>query len=851
MKKKARNKLIVITLMFGLLPPASGLSAGLAVAAGNGKKQYKLGQTLEAEKKFDQAAEAYLAALAEGPHNVEYRIAYQRAATQASVTLVRSGRESLEQGQYEEAYNAFRRAYQFDKTNQLAKDLAERALSLQRQVEGIAPVPVTQTPYGATLPIIGPPGVGGQGSGVRGQQPRTTDPGTTPVSIRSTDQQDQEEKDKVRETIIFRNQELEDIIRNLAGQINLNVVFDSTFRTRKTSYELRGVTVAQALDTILVSNNLFFEPVNDNTIVVAVDNTANRTRLQQMSVQTFYLKNSDDQTVQTIQTSLSALFGQRVFVVPNPQLRSLTVRTTPETLKLVSGIINALDKDKPEILVDVSIYEVSRTDLLEIGNQLLFEGFSQGTAGTLNNLGATAGQIITEQRLSLSIPTSIIRLLQTRGHSRLIDSLQVHALDGQQVTANVGQRIPVQTASLPSSFASVQPTQGQQPGQTAQDRLINSFNLGVPQIEYQDVGLNIEVTPTIYSDDDIKLEMNIETSGVAAGPTSLTPIFTQRRLKSVATVQTGQAAMMAAVAQNRREESRSSLPIIGFLPVIGRFFSIPTQRQNTTDLIITVTPHVIRSADIREEDRLAMSSGLQLMGISETVESFLERREQARKRMEDGGSRIETARRSLVLSPLSSVLSPLSFVDQGPGTKDQGPGPPGPRLTKEPGTKDQGPMSLPASSLQPPSASADRGDAGPVVRVQLQPGALQPQVGERLQVTVWARSDQAIQQANLVLRFNPAVLRVTAVTDGGGLSGGSGAARISFKNEGSGSVHITLRVAEKVPATLGSSPLAHLEFDVVGPGESALAVDNGASIFIKGDGRALECVATPAAILVK
>lgn len=641
--RRCGRSAIVVVLIGGLL-----LSA--PVQAGNGKKHYKLGQAREAEKKFDQAAEAYLMALAEAPDNIEYRIAYQRTATQASVMLVRQGREQLEQGQYEEAYNAFRRAYQFDKTNQLAKDLAERALNLQRQVEGIVPLRTTPTPYGALPPVPHPLSVVTD----QGQEPPTAD-------------REPRTRDKVRETIIFRNQELEDIIRNLAQQIELNVVFDSQFRSRKISYELRNVTLAQALDTILVSNGLFFEPLNDNTLVIAPDNAANRTRLQQMSVQTFYLKNSDEQTVQMIQTSLSALFGQRVFVVPNQQLRSLTVRATPETLKVVGNVINALDKDKPEILVDISIYEVSRNDLLEIGNQLLFEGFTQGTPGTLNNLAATAGQIITEQRLSLAIPTSIIRLLQTRGRSKLIDSLQVHALDGQQVTANVGQRIPVQTASLPSSFATVQPTQPGQQGQNIQDRFVNAFNLGVPQIEYQDVGLNIEITPTIYSDDDIKLEMNIETSGVAAGPTSLTPIFTQRRLKSVATVRTGQAAMMAAVAQNRREESRTSLPIIGFLPVIGRFFSIPTERQNTTDLIITVTPHVIRAADIREEDRLAMSSGLQLMGISETVESFLERREQARLRQRNQ-SEPSRAMNSVPITP--SI--PLVPVPPSPGLPSSG-----------------------------------------------------------------------------------------------------------------------------------------------------------------------------------
>ncbi|MCS6804531.1 MAG: hypothetical protein RMM98_13935 [Acidobacteriota bacterium] len=819
-----------------------GLSMPVPAGAASGKKHYRQAVALENEKKYDQAAEAYMLALSLEPDNLVYRIAYQRTATQASVMLVRQGREALEQGRYEEAYNLFRRAYQFDKTNELAKDLAERALDLQRKADGLAPAPLTETPYGASIPIIGP-------NPHSASQQRPTIP-----SAKDATKDDTTLSPLYQVQDITRaNDELENHIRDLAERIGLNIVFDSSFRSRKMPFRMKNVTIPQALDTLLMSNNLFFEPINDNTLLVAIDNTANRARLQQMSVQTFYLKNSDEQTVQTIQTNLSALFGQKVMVVPNAQLRSLTVRTTPETLKLVGNIIRALDKDKPEVLIDVSIYEVSRNDLLEIGNQLLYEGFLPSGSSvptrpsTLSNLAITAGQVITEQRLALAIPTSILRILQTRGNSKLIDSIQVHALDGQQVRANVGQRIPIQTASFPSSFATTTQTQPNQPPNQNQGGFLGgAFGLGVPQIEYQDVGLNIQITPTIYTDDDIKLEMEIETSGVAAGGTTLTPIFTQRRLKSVATVQTGQAAMMAAVAQNRKETSRGGLPVLGFLPVIGRFFSIPTDRTASTDLLITVTPHVIRSADIREEDQLAMSSGLQLMGLSDTIQSFLEKREQARRGRQSTDVTQKAAAAENKPKPAGSespagaspaLMGALSPSDTQILTNDQRALVPA--LTQS---------ALTQSSATPNVASnpldTKRADAG-TLAFMLYSDTHQPKVGQKLSVTVVAQAKEPIGQGSFVIHYSPAIWRLAQVTQSDVPMADGRYPAVSVNQTTDGMVEILVRMPEGMATRPAPVPLARLVFEVVGAGESVIAVATEATMFVSPDGRSFTCTAQP------
>jgi general secretion pathway protein D len=848
MRRKQLRQWLVIGIMIGLLSPTVAL-------AGNGKKQHKEGQRLEAAGQFDRAAEAYLAALAEEANNIQYRIAYQRTASQASVMLVRRGRELMEQSQYEEAYNVFRRAFQFDQTNQIAKDLTARALEMQRKVEGVSSAPVTQTPYGSPAPVT---------EQIRPQ----TNPPPANRDPQLPDASSGPSKQVERKTILFRNQTPQDIIKELAGQLGVNVVFDQTTIQRlrqRQDFEMREATVAQAFDSLLMSHRLFFEPLNDNSVLIALDSPQERMRIQQQSLQTFYLKSADPQMVMT---TIQSVFQQRVQVFANPERRALVARATPETLKLVGDLIQALDKDRPEVLIDINIYEVSQQDMREIGNQILFSGFlGEGQQarpnGTLEFLGATAGQILSEGRLALGIPSSVLRFLQTRGNSRLIDSLQVHAVDDKAVTANIGQRIPIRTATLPNSFGVLnQPTQPTQPNPN--DRPIGSgLGFGVEQIEYQDVGLNVEITPKIMNNEDIQLEMNIQTSGVLSGGNTLTPTFVNRTLKSMATVKSGQAAMMAGVAQKRNEVSRTSLPIIGFLPVVGRLFSIPTQRQNTIDLLITVTPHVIRGTDIREEDKLAMNAGSFQSGMTESIESFLEKREQARRQRQ-------------------RPQEVAQVREQGTGNRDQGPvRPPAPdprplipetvlsvnatgstsggatltralvptdSSTANLGTRnaEMNKDAMPSAIRHPPSAI---GRAEPV-QVQFALSENTPASGGSLKVTLLGSSGQDVQGANLVVTFNPAVLKPRDVVAGDMFSTSAETVNLSTKTDAAAGT-ITINITGSGAPGPKSGRVVLIAFDVISSGDSTVQIDRTASKFVAANGALLDCIAKPLAITAK
>ncbi len=162
--------------------------------------------------------------------------------------------------------------------------------------------------------------------------------------------------------IVARNQDLDDLIQALAEKSGLNVLFDSTFRSRKRNVQLRGLSPRLALDGILQANNLFAEPINDKTIIVALDNTANRFRLEPKITRTFHLKVANPSSVQMIQTAISALYGQRIMVVPNAELRALSIRTTPEYMKQVEDVLNAIDRPPETKNIAVTVYFLAASE---------------------------------------------------------------------------------------------------------------------------------------------------------------------------------------------------------------------------------------------------------------------------------------------------------------------------------------------------------------------------------------------------------------------------------------------------------------------------------------------------------
>lgn len=212
-------------------------------------------------------------------------------------------------------------------------------------------------------------------------------------------------------------------------------------------------------------------------------------------------------------------------------------------------------------------------------------------ASNLFGIGGGAGTII-------GLPPSSLSLLQSKGNSKLLANTQIHALDGEQNQTIVGRSVPVK---LGSSYL------GSYTGTSTSTSTGTANNGYVDNIQYRDAGLVIDVTPVITNEGYVQIKMKLESSNVEATGTNatLTPSFTKRSLTTISRVQDGVTA------------------VIGMIPILGRLFTSPQQTSSQSDIIITVTPHIIRSAVIKPEDHLARLSGTQQAGISQSIEDVV------------------------------------------------------------------------------------------------------------------------------------------------------------------------------------------------------------------------------------
>jgi general secretion pathway protein D len=292
------------------------LSSPVPALAGNGKKAFKKGVEHEQSQRWDQAAEQFALALVDDPGNAEYKLHYFRSIANASIMLTQRGDRLAEQKDYAAAYQAYRQAFSYDPTNELAGQKMRFMLKLQG---------------------IEPEEDGPEDRLMKAKYERSSATIQIPASKRLfTD-------------VIYRNTSLKAIIDSLGESLSLNVIYDTDFKDDKKNvdFELRNVTKGKALELLLFTNKLFYVQADARTIIVAPDQPQNRARYQNLSVRTFYLRNADVAEVRTLIQQVVATKN----LVPNKQQNSLTVRDTPANLELIQSIISTNDKDRAEVLI--------------------------------------------------------------------------------------------------------------------------------------------------------------------------------------------------------------------------------------------------------------------------------------------------------------------------------------------------------------------------------------------------------------------------------------------------------------------------------------------------------------------
>ncbi|MEW6323227.1 MAG: secretin N-terminal domain-containing protein, partial [Acidobacteriota bacterium] len=526
---------------------------------------------------WDAAVAYYRQALLDDPDKAEYKIALERATFAAASMHVDRGRKAEGEGRQEEALREYRRALEYDAGNRtVAAKAAEIERALRAALEAAQPEPEIER--------------------LREQARRASpEPILNPASREPL-------------TITFTNASVRDVMNFIGSATGINVTYDRDFQDRTLTVRLDGVTLEQALQQIMVANGLFYKVLNERTILVALDTAQKRAQYEEQVIRTFYISHADATEVAQLLTGVIRVPGMAVqpTIVANKTSNTVTVRATTAVAQIIERIIQSNDKPRAEVVVDVQILEVSRErakqfglDLSQYAAGVVFSPETAPGTGTTGpapfNLNTISTGISTAD-FYLSVPSAVVRFLESDSNTKVLAKPQLRAAEGQQVTLNLGEEVPI-----PSTTFTPIATGG------AATNPLTSFG-------YRPIGIIVQMTPRVTYDGEIVLEITLENSA-RGRDTNIAgqnlPAFTSRKLTTKLRLRDGESNLVAGLLREDERRVLRGFPGIMRLPLLRQLFASNDNTIQQTDIVMLLTPRVIRSHDLTAQDLSPIYIGTQ------------------------------------------------------------------------------------------------------------------------------------------------------------------------------------------------------------------------------------------------
>lgn len=557
-----------------------GFLAGALLLAGvgctGGNVAYRDARKAELRKDWDTALINYERVVQSDPENAKYLIHERYVRTQATFYHLKLGRRHLAAGRMDEAAGEFQKAVNIDPTNEAAAQELGRLLAAQAAAKRAREASLQQALKAREQATVG-----------------------TSVKLKSLPPEP---------LAHFRiSADSRRVYETLGKMADLNVAFTADFQPRPVAVDLSNVRIEDALRIIALQTKTFWRPVTPNTILVVPDTPANRRDFDEEVLKTFYLSSplaAADRTA--ITTALKQVLGlQRL--VENPDANAIIIRDTPSKVSAAEKLIRDLDRGKAEILVDVSIIEADRNRVRDLG---LLPGteitalFTPGGSATapilpLNRLGR-----LSTRDYSLTLPSALARALLTDSHTRILQNPQIRVTDGLTAKLRIGSRIPYATGSFGIPGA----------GGIGGGGAGGGFGfLANTQFQYQDVGVNLDLTPRLTSTGEVAIKAMIEISSLQA-PIQVggfsQPTFGQRRIEHDIRLKEGEVSLLGGLLETKETRTFGGLAGLGQIPILKYLFSGERRERTETEVLIMLTPRVIRLPELRAETEESVPVGM-------------------------------------------------------------------------------------------------------------------------------------------------------------------------------------------------------------------------------------------------
>jgi type II secretory pathway component GspD/PulD (secretin) len=782
------------------------MMAALVVGCGAGRA-YGRGESAARAGDWDTAVEHYRQAVQQNPGRVDYQIALERAMMNASVRHLDQARVLEVRGQFEDALREYRRASEYDPTNrQIAAKVIEMERRLRDLAEASRPQPTVQQLQQAAR--------------------QSPEPLLNPASRDPID-------------VVFNNASLRDILNSMGMSAGINVTFERDYADRSYSVQMRGVTFEQALNQILAANQLFYKVINERTIMVIPDNAQKRALYEEQVIRTFFISHADATELAQILNGVIRIPALAVApqIVANKTNNTITVRASATIVQIIQRIVEQNDNPKAEVVLDVQILEVNRgrakqfgIDLSQFAINAVFSpetdprGTSDDNGTTLTpqpfNLNTITRGISTAD-FYLSVPSAVVRFLESDSETRLIAKPQLRGAEGQQITLNLGDEVPVPA----TVFTPV--AQG-----GANFNPLTSFN-------YRPVGVNIQVTPRVTFEGDVILDLIVENSTLGqdinvAGQNL--PSFGSRKVQTRLRLRDGESNLLAGLLREEERRSLRGIPGLLRLPVLRSLLASNDSEIKQTDIVMLLTPRIVRTQELTFQDVSPIFIGSQQsLGLGGPPPLI---------------AAPEPAPSTPVAPGAMTPPAPTTPLVPIPGAPNVGqPGAPGPGGVPvvPPGSSPiPGTTSVPAAPAQPetaaptaPATGAPVAGAPPAVlptttgggQILLSPPGPEFLVGAGpYTVPISIVGASQISSVTLTMTFNPSALRVRAVQEGSFMrTGGIAAAFTQQVDAASGRVDIAIVRTGDQTGVAGTGLLAAIVFDAVGGGPANLTITGAAT----------------------
>lgn len=529
----------------------------LALSACATSRSLTNARNAETRQDYDSAVAEYTRVLRADPDNRDARLGLERARLRASQDHFSRGRRLAATGRLEEALIEYQIAGELSPSNgDIQTELRNLRTQLRNQVavredgktrlqalidESLgAPLPGADLPPDVTLP----------------------------------------------DSLIFRDASARDVFSAIGKFAGISIAFDPTFRDQVVSIDLRDTALDEALTSLTTATRNFWRVTTPRTVAIIPDTQAKRREYEEELVRTFYLSNAD--LKETIDILRIVVDARRIAAMT--ATNAITIKDTPERVTAAGRIITAIDKARPEVVIDVELLEVVRSHLNEFGLQLA----SPSTAPTglngqadVNDDGLTLRDLrtLTQSGVYLTnLPALYYRLLKTDAATRVLANPQLRTTEGVAAQARFGERVPVPvTTFAPIASGGVQT----QP--------ITSFN-------YENIGVNIDITPRTHHDDAVSLAVRVELSSISGTGFGGLPTFGNRSINTVIRLKDGETNMLAGLIRDEERRSLAGVPGLSDIPVIGRLFAYNRKETQETDIVLTLTPRIVRVLDLTEAD---------------------------------------------------------------------------------------------------------------------------------------------------------------------------------------------------------------------------------------------------------